>query len=259
MAMGMEADMTSEIEQKLYKYLFPVTERKVYVENEDMKLIPYPEYKAISREDNGKLISIQSKTYQVISNAEIIKPLMEQLHTLDSKWIIDPSHSFVNDQKMRLQITFPDLTFNDGGSDIALSLFLHNSYDSSEGVRAYWGAIRFVCSNGFVFGKVLARYYHKHTKGIPLNNLKAQIEATYEQIPVISERIQILQNLNVSKSQIESVEKQLGKRISNYVKEQKKPENVWILYNYLTWYISHMIEQRLRAAYQMKVSRMFQL
>jgi len=251
--------MTSELDQKLWKYLFPVNEKKVFVESEEKSVIPAPMYKAITREDTGKLISIQSDTYKVISNAEIIKPLMEQLHELDSKWIIDPSHSFCTDRKMRLQITFPDLTFNDGRSDIALSLFLHNSYDSSEGVRAYFGAIRFICCNGMVFGKVLAKYYHKHTKGIPLNNLKAQIEATYEQIPVISERIQILQNLNVNKALIESVEKNLGKRISKYVKEQKRPENVWVLYNYLTWYISHMVDLRLRAAYQLKVSRMFQL
>ena len=251
--------MTSELDQKLYKYLFPVIEQKVFVEAEDKSVVLAPNYKAITREDNRKLISIQNDTYQIVSNAEIIKPLMEQLHELDSKWILDPSHSFVTDQKMRLQITFSELTFNDGRSDIALSLFVHNSYDSSEGVRMFWGAIRGICSNGMVFGKVLAKYYHKHTKGIPLNNLKAQIEATYEQIPVISERIQILQNLSVSKSLSKSVEENLGRRVANYVKEQKKAENAWILYNYITWYISHMVDIRLRAAYQMKVSRMFQL
>jgi hypothetical protein len=251
--------MTSELDQKLYKYLFPVTEQKVFVEADDKSIAIAPNYKAITREDNGKLISIQNDTYQIVSNAEIIKPLIEQLNELDSKWIIDPSHSFVTNQKMRLQITFPELTFNDGRSDIALSLFVHNSYDSSEGVRMFFGAIRGICSNGMVFGKVLTKYYHKHTKGIPLNNLQAQIEATYEQIPVISERIHILQNLNVSKSLNESVKKNLGKRISKYVKEQKKAENAWILYNYLTYYISHEIDQRLRAAYQMRVSRMFQL
>jgi len=251
--------MTSELDQKLYKYLFPVTEQKVFVEGENNSTILAPQYKAITREDNGKLIAIQNDTYQIVSNAEIIKPLMEQLHELDSRWIIDPSHSFVTDQKMRLQITFPELTFSDGRSDIALSLFVHNSYDSSEGVRMFWGAIRGICSNGMVFGKVLARFYRKHTKGIQLVNLKEQVEQTYEQIPVISERIQILQNLNASKSISKSVEDNLGKRISKYVKEQKKAANAWILYNYLTYYISHTIDQRLRAAYQMRVSRIFQL
>lgn len=251
--------MTTEVETKLYKYLFPVAEGKVFVEGEDKKLIPFPQYKAISREDNGKLISIQSDSYKVISNAEIIKPLMEQLHTLDSKWIIDPSHSFVQDNRMRLQVTFPDLTFNDDRSDIALSLFLHNSYDGSEGVRMFWGAIRFICSNGMVFGKVLSKFYAKHTSGLRLDNLPEQVHQTYDQIPVIRERIEILQNIGVTKSLKESVEDQFGKKVAKYIQEQPNPQNQWILYNYLTWYISHVVEQRLRASYQIRVSRMFSL
>lgn len=66
-------------------------------------------------------------------------PLLEQLHYLDTNWIIDPSHSFIENNRMRLQVTFPDLSLNDGKSDISLSLFLHNSYDGSEGVRLIWG------------------------------------------------------------------------------------------------------------------------
>ena len=187
--------MTTEVESKLYKYMFPVTERRVFFEDENGNPELTSEYKAITRSDNGLLISVMSDTYQVVPNSEIIKPLMEQLHNIDSKWIIDPSHSYVSDSRMRLQVTFPELTFNDGRSDIALSLFLHNSLDGSEGVRLFWGAIRGICSNGMVFGKVLARFYARHTSGIQLDNIKEQVEQTYEQIPVISERISILRLL----------------------------------------------------------------
>jgi len=110
-----------------------------------------------------------------------------------------------------------------------------------------------------VFGKVLAKFYARHTSGIRLDNLKEQVEQTYEQIPVIKERIGILQNIGVTKSLEESVEKQLGKTIAKHVHNQTRPENQWRLYNYLTWYISHVIDQRMRAAYQMKVSKLFQL
>jgi len=244
---------------KLQSSMFPVAERKVFFEGENGNPLLTDAYKAITREDNGKLISVMSDTYHIVPNSEIIKPLMEQLHNLDSKWIIDPSHSFVSDSRMRLQVTFPDLTFNDGKSDIALSLFLHNSFDGSEGVRLFWGAIRGICSNGMVFGKVLAKFYARHTSGIRLDNLKEQVEQTYEQIPVIKERIGILQNIGVTKSLEESVEKQLGKTIAKHVHNQTRPENQWRLYNYLTWYISHVIDQRMRAAYQMKVSKLFQL
>ena len=251
--------MTTEVDKKLWKFLFPVQEKQVFFEGEDGTTNLAPDYKAITREDSGKLISVMNETYQLVPNAEIIKPLMEQLQNLDSRWIIDPSHSFVQDNRMRLQVTFPDLTFNDSRSDIALSLFLHNSYDGSEGVRMFWGAIRGICSNGMIFGKVLGKFYAKHTSGIRLDNLAEQVQATYEQIPVIKERIDILQNIEVSKSLQESVEKQLGKSVTKYVQEQPRPESQWILYNYLTWYISHVVDLRMRAAYQMKVSKLFGL
>ena len=185
--------MTSEVESKLYKYLFPVQENNVFFEGEDGNAVLAPSYKAITREDDGKLISVMSDTYKLVPNSEIIKPLMEQLANLDNRWYLDDTHSFVADNRMRLQVTFPELTFNDGRSDIALSLFIHNSYDGSEGIRMLWGAIRGICSNGMVFGKVLAKFYGRHTKGINLNNLSEQLQQTYDQIPIISERISILQ------------------------------------------------------------------
>jgi hypothetical protein len=229
------------------------------LKTEDNKVIPASGYKAITREDTGNLIAIQKDSYKVVSNVEVIKPLMDQLNNLDTHWAIDPSHSFVTDQRMRLQIRFDDLTLNDGRSDIALSLFLHNSYDSSEGVRMFWGAIRFICSNGMVFGKILGKYYKKHTQNINLNNLKEQVEQTYDSIPVIKNRIDILQNLSVGKSLMDKVEETMGKRIMKYVKEQPKPAHQWALYNYLTWYASHVIDKRLRAAYQVQISKTFQL
>ena len=198
-------------------------------------------------------------SYKLIPNSEVILPLLEQLHELDTKWQIDDSHSFVNSKRMRVQVTFPDLTLNDGRSDIALSLFLHNSYDGSEGVRMFWGAIRGICSNGMVFGKVLSRFYSKHTKGIDLGNLKQQLEMTYNQIPVIKDRIDILQNLKVPKELTDEVEQKLGKTVAAHVEEQPTPANQWVLYNILTYYISHVIEKRMRAAYQWKVSSIFNL
>ena len=251
--------MTSEVESKLYKYLFPVQEKQVYFEGEDGSAVLAPSYKAITREDDGKLISVKSDTYKLVPNAEIVKPLMEQLVNLDNKWYIDDTHSFVANNRMRLQVTFPELTFNDGRSDIALSLFIHNSYDGSEGIRMLWGAIRGICSNGMVFGKVLAKFYGRHTKGINLDNLSEQLQQTYDQIPIISERISILQNLDVPKSLTESIEKKLGKHVMKHVEEQPVADSQWVLYNYLTYYISHVVEKRLRAAYQIQVSRLFGL
>lgn len=251
--------MTSEVNRKLWKYLFPVAETKVQTEDVGNSFRNTNDYKAIIREDNSKLIAIQKKSYKLVSNAEIIEPILTQLDNLTTEWTIDESHSYIEDGRMRLQVTFPELTLNDGRSDIALSLFIHNSYDGSEGVRMYWGAIRGICSNGMVFGEVLAKYYARHTSGIVIDNLVEQVEATYEQIPVIKNRIEILQNLEPTEALTEQITKQLGRGVADYVEEQEAPENQWKLYNYLTYYISHIILQRMRAQYQMKVSKLFEL
>lgn len=253
--------MNALVEKRLSKFLFPIGERKIYIEDKiKRKLLRTGTYKAIFREDKNKLISIMKDSYKIVPNKEIILPLLEELQSLDTRWIIDESHSFVRNNRMRLQVTFPELTLNDGKSDIALSLFLHNSYDGSEGVRMYFGGIRGICANGMVFGQVLSRYYHRHTQGIELKNLKEEITRTYDSVPVIHERIEILKRLEVNSVFLGDVEEKLGKGISKYVADQyPAPQSQWVLYNVLTYYISHVVKEHLRAQYQFQVSRLFKL
>jgi hypothetical protein len=231
----------------------------VYIDAERGRVEPAYGYKAIIRSDHNTLISIVHGTYELVPNRKIIKPLMEQLSRLDSKWSIDESNSFVTDARMRLQVTFPELTFSDGESDIALSLYLHNSYDGTEGVKMLWGAIRWICSNGMVFGKVLGKFRGRHIKSIRLDDLKEQVEQTYEQIPAIRERISILQHLAIPEKYAEAIENEFGKRALKHINEQPRPENQWLLYNQLTYFISHQVAAHRRAEYQMRVSRMFEL
>lgn len=256
--------MNTSIEKNLFQYMFPVEEREVYIQDGPFsKINPVDNYKAIIRKDTGQLISIMKKTYKLVPNKEVILPLMDELNKIDSKWIIDPSHSFIQPGRMRLQITFPELTLNDGKSDIALSLFLHNSYDGSEGVRLFWGAIREICSNGMVFGTMLSKYYRRHTSGLDISNLKQKLEQTYDKIPVIKHRIEMLQNSKVTIKFRRDLEDQLGKHISKYIDQQEKKHkrvaNLWMLFNIVTYYISHLIDQSKRAQYQLEASKLFKL
>ena len=258
--------MNKTIEKRLESFMFPVEERAVYVQDDPhLNLNIANNYKAIVRSDNGssELISIMKDTYQLVPNREVILPLIQELHNLDNKWFIDPTHSFIEDSRMRLQVTFPELTLNDGSSDIALSLFLHNSYDGSEGVRLFWGAIREICSNGMVFGTLLSKYYRRHTSGLDITNLKEKLQATYDKIPVIRHRIEMMQNTKVTPKFRRDIEDQLGKHVIKYVdqheKQNKRAANLWMLFNMVTYYISHLIEQRKRAQYQLSASRLFKL
>jgi regulator of replication initiation timing len=183
---------------------------------------------------------------------------------LDTSWYIDGSHSFVENNRMRLQVTFPELVFNDGKSDISMSLFIHNSYDGSDSIKMMFGAIRFICRNGMVIGEVLSKFYGKHTSGINISNIREQVESTYEKIPVIKHRIEQLLNEKVTDAIRLSIENKLGKKVMKFVEEQEdernqKAKNLWVLYNFLTYFISHNIQQRLRAQYQLEVSRLFKL
>lgn len=253
-----------ELQKRLEPFLFPVMEREVLHTAVSGSLpIKTNDYKAIVRKDSGDLISIMQDTYKIVPNSEIIKPLLQELHSLDTSWYIDSSHSFVDNNRMRLQVTFPELIFHDGRSDIAISLFLHNSYDGSEGVRMFWGAIRSICKNGMVFGIVLSKFYGKHTMGLNIGNLKEQVESTYGKIPVIQHRIEQLQNDKVTEALRKEIELRLGKKIMKFIQEQeeenKKARNQWILYNIITYYISHTIHLRMRAAYQQELSKIFSL
>lgn len=257
--------MTTEIERRLLPFSFPVEETSVYTDRNGTSGSPClsKDYKAIVRKDNGKLIAIQRKTYKLVPNAEVIKPLLAELHKLDTSWYIDSSHSFVDDQRMRLQVTFPEIVLHDGRSEIAMSLYLHNSYDGTEGVRMYFGAIRAICKNGMVFGQVLNKFFAKHTMGLDIRHLHRELSTTAERLPVIQNRIQTLQEARVTKDLRMDVDRRLGKRLSRYVEQQesemRKASNQWTLYNMLTYYISHTVKQRMRAEYQMRVSKLFGL
>ena len=262
----LEFPQTRNSNNELKPYLFEVEERKVHYETIPPHLFPIHQltgtesYKAIVRKDNERLISIMPQTYNVVSNREVILPVLDFLTEYDNKWLIDQSHSFVDDGRMRLQITFPDLTVNDGTSEIALSLFLHNSYTGVEGVRGFWGGIRGICSNGMVFGELLGKFYHRHTNGINLDLLKEQVMISTEKLPVIQQRINILQSINTNSQQLEAIENKLGKKIKEYVDENYDyTDNQWKLLNVLTYYISHNIQKHLRSRYQLQVSKLFNI
>lgn len=251
---------------QLKPYLFEVEEREVRYETIPLTIFPIAtltqtdKYKAIVRKDNEHLISIMPNTYKVVTNKEVIMPVLDFLTNYDNKWEIDPSHSFIEDRRMRLQITFPDLTVNDGASDIALSLFLHNSYNGVEGVRGFWGGIRGICLNGMIFGKLLGSFYHRHTQGINLDLLKEQVIVSTEKLPVIQQRINILQSIHTNSQQLEAIENKMGKKIRDYVDENYDyTDNQWKLLNVLTYYISHKIQKHLRSRYQLQVSKLFNL
>ena len=250
----------------LQDYNFPVIERRVAVHNGDTDLIDLGntktflpgDYKAIVRQDTNELISIVRDSYQIVPNENIISKLMEELEKTGTPFEIEPSHSFVENSRMRLQIKFPGIQINDGRSDIDLSLYLHNSYDMSEGIRMFWGAIRSICTNGMVFGKILGTIYRRHTSGFQMDHLHKEMSRMYDLMPRIQNRIADLDARPITSVMKDDIEKELGKKVSTQI-FQSDYESQWKLYNAITYLISHIIQQRYRARYQTATSRIFGL
>ncbi|MEQ8526076.1 DUF932 domain-containing protein [Gracilimonas sp.] len=253
----------------LQPFCFPVVERVVAVDNAKTPLIDIQDqdsflpngYKAIVREDTNEVISIVRDSYKIVTNSELIDQLLRQLATCGHSFRIDPSHSFVSNERMRLQITFPELKLRDQESEIALSAFIHNSYDQSEGVRFYFGAIRAICSNGMVFGQVLSKYYSRHTKGFSFENLGEKLTEAREYFPEIQERINRLEVLRVDEQLVENISEKISKRLAQEAIDEQEIGRIsqWMLLNRLTNRISHEMEPHVQARYQDKVSKVFAL
>jgi len=262
----------------LKEFCFPVEERKVYfssnstffdwksnslIKRESPKIAQ--NYKAIIRGDTNKIISIVNRNYKLVPNQVLIDKLLEELRRTDQKFEIEDHHSFVRDNRMRLQIKFPELFIKDDSNDgMALSLYIHNSYDMSEGIRMYWGAIRSICTNGMVFGEVLAKFYGRHTKGFNIKNLKQTLEKTYSLIPDIQERLEVFNSLNVDESFENEVKDTLGVRLHKQIlweNNQQPLDNLsqLQLFHLVTNLISHKVKQELQARYQFAASKLFRL
>lgn len=253
----------------LQPFCFPVTERAVAVDNAKSPLIDIEDpqsflpngYKAIVREDTNEVISVVRDSYKIVTNSELIDQLLRQLVTCGHSFRIDSSHSFVSNERMRLQITFPELTLRDQESEIALSAFIHNSYDQSEGVRFYFGAIRAICSNGMVFGQVLSKYYSRHTKGFSFENLGEKLAEARAYFPEIQERINRLEVLRVDEQLVENISEKISKRLAQEAIDEQEIGRIsqWVLLNRLTNRISHEMGPHMQARYQDKVSKVFAL
>lgn len=253
----------------LEPFCFPVTERAVCVDDGHSNLIDIQEpqsflpneYKAIVREDTNQVISIVKQSYKLVPNATLIDKLLRELAMCGHTFRFNRQHSYVDNNRLRLQMTFPELLLQDSESDIALSAYLHNSYDQSEGVRFIFGSIRYICSNGCVFGEVLSRYYSRHTKGFSFEILRQKLSQATEFFPDIQERINRLESLPVDETLVERVSEKISKRLAEQVIEEHEIGRIsqWKLYNRLTNYASHELDPAYAARYQHNISNVFNL
>jgi len=277
------SDYLKKIEKQtavnLDDYKFEIDERPVYIpESNDWNaggtgLLDTDEqcinhdWQSIVRADTNERIAIyNTSTYKPVTNAQVIESALKEIDDLGIDYIVDPGHSFVTNERMRLQLTFPEFvvsdegTAMDGASQTALSLYIHNSYNKAEGVRLLWGYIRYVCSNGMILGEMLGSFYRRHTSDFSLNGLSESVGESIKSLDEVQEWIDDLQTKSAGKDQFPNhkIEKILGKRLAPEAQKYNLEQfSAWTLLNIITHIVSHQIPQRLRREKQLQVSKLF--
>lgn len=255
-------------------FFFPVGARKTMVFNGENEVIDMynsdtfiqPNVKSIVRLDTNEYISTVGEDYKIITNEELLTKTLSQLDDLGYQYVIDDSHCFKSNAKMKLCLRFPEITVQDDKSESDFTMYIHNSYNREEGIRLFMGFIRLICTNGMIAGKLLGKYYHRHTKGANLETIGETVQESLENIPNVQERIKELQNtpIEVNKELETNLITEYGPKMAevvvkaitdNYSKQITK----YVLMNALTWYISHHVAQQQRTRYQLAVAREFGL
>jgi len=248
----------------IHKFYFPVEEQNITLSKNAPWGKEISGYKAIVAPGQTKddhVISVMKNSYKLVKNRELIEPLIEEVDSLGVRWKIDPSHSFCQSSKMMLQITFPDILIKDQNSDIALSVYLHNSYNGTESCKLIWGGIRRICTNGCVFGTILGSMNARHTKNFSFDDFYEEFGNASDKISEVQRKILLLQTKPVEHELMEELQKALGKRrMQEIVTTDTVPDkSQWDLLNDITYYISHSVEKPKRADLQLKLSKVYEL
>ncbi|MBU1101115.1 MAG: DUF932 domain-containing protein [Bacteroidetes bacterium] len=251
-----------EVITDLSQFYNPVCEQPLeYVSPIYNDIVISNEFKGIYDGLTGQLIHPHLNSYKVVTNQEVIEPVLNVLTNLGFNYQFGKKQSYCHLGWMKLQVIFPDILFLDNDSKSALTLDIYNSYNKSYKAIMQFGGLREVCTNGMTLWKILGRYVRKHTSGFNIDEFKRVLNKGMQSVPVVQERIQLLESIEAKSELLLAIENEFPKAVKEYVNvEHKSGMSEWDVYNILTHYISHEIKkQHLIADYSNRASQLFNL
>lgn len=234
--------------------------------------------RAIINADTGKVVSVVSNRYNIVQNKVLVEKFEDYLEETDVKFIRTGAGCNMTGSTFWANYRFPDIKTNvgeyttkyhsanwDGGAyvgktlndDIELLTDVWNSYNGSSGFGMMIGGFRKVCLNGLMAKEKLFRISEGHVgeedminsfvinfetaKNIFINNLAK----SWEQLTTLDfDKVQaatVLRSLELGK---------LYAKKMGYVYNQElnagKLKTMWDFYNMITWFTTHVMEQRSR-------------
>lgn len=230
---------------------------------ESNKIVPR---QAIINADTGDLVSVVSNRYNIVENEDLVNRFEKYLKDTDVNFVRTGEGVNGTGSRFWANYKFPEIKTNVGeyktafgtlSDDIELTIDIWNSYNGVSGVGEGVGGLRKVCLNGLIAKEKLFKLNERHTgiddliesfclnfetaKTIFLDNLapswndlkSANFEKTRAAV--------VLKNLELGKMYA----KKMGYIYQQHLKGDQL-KTMWDFYNMITWFTSHVMEQRSR-------------
>jgi len=134
------------------------------------------DYKAIiNAEKRDKLFAIVSKGYKLIQHDEVVQAVENSIDALGLK-SVNKTAQIDDGGRIRMTTNFPNITVAVNNEIHNMMMFWDNSYNLTTGVRLILGVYS---PKGYplYLDNKLANFYHRHTKGLDLENFRKAIVA----------------------------------------------------------------------------------
>jgi hypothetical protein len=232
-----------------------------------------PEHKAIVDRNSGRVFSIVSSSYKLISHQDAISQVE---HTLEKFPEFREYHiqteMYGHGARMRRVYRLSEIKVEIEKNDLVNpELCLYNSYDISWPFMVLLGAYRVVCSNGLVVEKQFLNLRKRHVFNFNQIDLKKQVSNALTQVQAQCDRWgkwtdreltgetynNVLQAMSFGKKASLKIRERLAKEADGFSEDEIPIMSLWIFFNVLTWYITHHavslnhrveMERRLRSA-----------
>ena len=245
-----------------------VLENQVYQYDHDMNShVRIPNYKALSRSDNGKALSIMKESYHPLQNEDAFKffnPFVDS--GLAS---FETAGSLKEGKVIWILATLNKAPIDVGGGDyVKKNLLLSNSHDGSLAVRVGFTPVRVVCNNTLTAAhgnskSQLIRLKHSSRMMQSLDGVQSIVNAMDAKFEATAEQYKALAKKDISKNDLERfVDVIFETRINGTEREQSRAKKMresitrlfengagqhlksakgtwWGAYNAVTEYLTH--------------------
>ncbi|MDD5723114.1 MAG: DUF932 domain-containing protein [Syntrophales bacterium] len=237
------------------------------------KLRAANEYKAIVDSNTGKVFSIVSKDYKIISHEQAIEQIESVIAKNDNLGRYDTKIDLYNGGgRMRCTFTFPEISAEiERGDYINPQLHLSNSYDVTWPFVVTLGALRVLCSNGLVIGVEIFNIKKRHVYELDELHIRESIANATKRFKKQTEKWRnltdiplhpktyerVMRSMKFGKNAAEEIQHRIDHDADGHNNKNFAVISLWTFYNVLTWYITHKavslnhrveMENRLRIA-----------